>query len=81
MGGYTKMPYYAKNDQIRFTGEASAELFGVVGIVIQRRTESRHYVYDIKISVNTPNINVLGVKLSANGLLTGVPADWIELLR
>lgn len=75
------MPAFGKRDRITFTGEASAELFGLVGVVVRRRTSGGHYVYDIQLNVkaNLVGLNLPGIKLAANGLLTGVPSDWIEL--
>ena len=75
------MPSYIKGEKVRFTGEVSAELWGLIGVVLRRRTSVGHYVYDIQLSGKIPAINLMGVKLEGKGVLTGVPSDWIELFR
>jgi hypothetical protein len=75
------MPSYRKGERVRFSGEVSAELFGLIGVVLRRRNSQGHYVYDVQINGKIPAINLMGVKLEAKGILTGVPSDWIELIR
>jgi len=86
------MPTYGRGDKVTFTGEVTAELFGLVGIVLRRRIgREGHYVHDIKITSHLPS-NIAGIKLpsgvlipginiSATGVLRNVPASWFELLR
>jgi hypothetical protein len=86
------MPYYGKGDKITFTGEVSAELFGVVGIVLRRRIgHEGHYVYDIKIASHIPPVIggislpggalIPGINIKAGAVLKNVPASWFELWR
>jgi hypothetical protein len=74
------MPYYAKGDRVTFTGNVSAELFGMVGVVLRRRISEGHYVYDIRINAHPP-INIPGFDLSAEGVIRNIPSDWVELFR
>ncbi len=74
------MPTYARGDRIIFTGELSAELYGIAGIVLRRRISNGHYVYDIQISAHLPS-NIPFLNLSAKGVASGVASAWFELLR
>ncbi len=57
------MAVFRKDDEVTFTGEVIAELFGLIGVVLKVRRRGGHYVYDIKVSVRVPTIDVLGIKL------------------
>lgn len=74
------MPSYCRGECVTFTGEVCAELCGLGGIVFRRRLSGGHYVYDIQLSGKIPAIDILGCKITAKGLITGVPANWIESL-
>jgi hypothetical protein len=74
------MPYYAKGDKVTFTGSLGAELFGIVGVVLNRRIRDRHYVYDVRINVHPP-INIPGLDIGAQGIIRNIPSDWIEIFR
>ena len=75
------MPTFRKGDRVTFTGEVIADLFGVIGVILKVRKGDGHYVYNIKVSVKLPVIDVLGVKLIGGSILKGVPSSWIELVR
>ena len=75
------MSAFRKGDRVTFTGEVIADLFGVIGVVLKVRRSDGHYVYDIKVSVKIPMMDVIGIKLVGGSILQGVPSSWIELMR
>ena len=75
------MPTFKKGDRITFTGEVIADLLGIMGVIIRVRRQGGHYVYDIKVSVKLPIIDIMGISIVGKNILRGVPSSWIELSR
>ena len=77
------MAAFKAGDRVSFTGSAVIEgVLGVAGVVVKVHQSGGHYVYSIKLDsrVNLPASLMAGIKLVGN-VLTGVPSDWIDLLR
>lgn len=75
------MPNYGRGDKIKFVMEDfTLDLFGMVGVVAERRRSQGHYVYDVRISGRIPT-GIPAVFIGGTGLLKGIPASWFELDR
>jgi len=75
------MASFRRGDRVVFTGEVVADLFGIMGVILRVRRSGGHYVYDVKVSVKLPLIDVFGVSVVGHNILKGVSSSWIELAR